>query len=65
MTPYQKRKAKKIAEDMELERQVEEILARKRARQPARDSALRGTLTYNSWGHGQHTGQVFRSHCGR
>jgi len=83
LTPEEKQKArdarleKKRLEDLELERQLQEIRDRKRSRKmddgrvlqsattPPRDSSLRGKLTYNAWGYGQHTGQVFRGHCGR
>lgn len=71
MTPEEKAKRKaarmerKRLEDLEIERQLEELMARKRAQRPARDSALRKTLTYNSWQRGQRDGQVFRGHCGR
>ena len=83
LTPEQKQKAKdarlekKHLEDLELERQLQEIIDRKRSRKmddgrvfqsetpTPRDSSLRGKLTYNAWGHGQRTGQVFRSNEGR
>ena len=71
MTPEEKanRKAarleRKRLEDMELERQLEELMVKKRAQRPARDSSMRKTLAYNAWQRGQRTGQVFRSHCGR
>jgi len=74
MTDEQKQKAKaarlerKRLQDLELERQLQEIRDRKRSQSlalPARDSSLRGKLTYNAWGYGQRTGQVFRGHCGR
>jgi len=71
MTPEEKTKRKtdrlerKRLEDIELERQLEELMAKKRAQRPARDSSIRKTLTYNSWQRGQKNGQVFRGHCGR
>jgi len=69
MTLQEIRKAarleRKRLEDEELERQLEELMAKKRAQRPARDSSLRGTLAYNGWQRGRGTGQVFRGHCGR
>lgn len=79
LTPEEKLKRKierdqrKKAEELELGKQLQKIIARnlelakkrKEAKIPV-DAARRGTLRYDSWQTGiRKDGQVFRGHCGR